>query len=214
MGIPGRIGVARSPFWRDIIKPLLAALFVLLCAGEAAGVTIYKYQGVDGRTIFSDRPLAEGVLLEKFDYQFPEPAPAQTESEKKKQLFDAEERIRSYLNALDKAWQELQDARKALASAEERLRVGVEPKEGEATQLVGPRLLAPPARGGPQPPAPPARGGPQPAVPPAAGGTLGKRHGGGGRSAEYVARMEALEADVAAARARVDAAQLRYNSLR
>lgn len=215
MRIVGRTGAAESSCWHGTIKPLFVALLVfLLCAGEAAGETIYKYRGADGRTIFSDRPLTEGVLLEKFDYQFPAPPPAQTEAEAKKQRLEAEERIRSHLDALDKAWQELQDARKALASAEERLRSGVEPREGEATQLVGPPVLSPPARGGPQPPAPPARGGPQPAAPPAAGGPPGKRYGGGGRSPEYVARMEALDADVAAARVRVDAAQQRYNSLR
>jgi len=215
MGIARRTGVAELSCWHETRKPLFAALLViLLCSAEAAGETIYRYRGVDGRTIFSDRPLAEGVLLESFDYRFPAPAQAQTESEMKKQRLEAEEGIRSHLIALDKAWQELQDARKALVSAEERLRLGVEPREGEPTQIVGPRVLAPPAAGGPQSAAPPARGGPQPPAPPAAGGPLGKRHGGGGRSPEYAARMEELEAEVAAARARVEAAQQRFNSLR
>ena len=67
----------------------------------------------------SDRPLAEGVLLEKFDYQIPTASPAQNESARKRRL-EAEERIRSRLRALDEAWQELQDAQLALAAAEER----------------------------------------------------------------------------------------------
>ena len=208
------VGVAEFPRWRVAIRPFFAAVLVfLICAGEAAGGTIYKYRTMDGRTVHSDRPLTEGVLLEKFDYQFPTAPPAQYEAERKKRLA-AEERIRSRLRALDEAWQELQDAYGALATAEERLRAGGEPEEGEPDQLVGPRVLAPPAVGGPQPPAPPAVGGPQAPASPAVGGPLGKRRGGGGRSPAYVARMEALEADVKAARAKVEAAQQRYNSLR
>jgi len=213
MCLARHVGVAEFPYWRGAIRPFFAAVLVfLICASEVAGGTIYKYRTVDGRTVHSDRPLAEGVLLEKFDYQIPTASPAQNESARKRRL-EAEERIRSRLRALDEAWQELQDAHVALATAEERLRLEVEPVEGEPTQIVGPGVLAPPSVGGPQHPARPAVGGPQAPASPAVGGPLGKRHGGGGRSPDYVARMEALEANVEAARAKVEAAQQRYNSL-
>jgi len=214
MCLARQVGVAEFPYWRVAIRPFFAAgLVFLICAGEVAGGTIYKYRTVDGRTVHTDRPLAEGVLLEKFEYQVPTVSPRQNEFERKKRL-EAEERIRSRLKALDEAWQELQDAHLALAAAEGRLRMEVEPVEGEPTQLVGPGALAPPPVGGPQHPAPPAVGGPQAPASPAVGGPLGTRHGGGRRSPHYVARMEALEAKVEAARAKVEAAQQHYNSLR
>jgi len=214
MCLARQVGVAEFPYWRVAIRPFFAAVLVfLICAGEVAGGTIYKYRTADGRTVHTDRPLAEGVLLEKFDYQAPTASPARNESEQKKRL-EAEARIRNRLRALDEAWKELQDAHDALAAAEQRLRMEVEPVEGEPTQIVGPGTLAPPAVGGPQHPAPPAVGGPQAPASPAVGGPLGTRHGGGGRSPEYVARMEALEANVEAARAKLEAAQQRYNSLR
>ena len=43
---------------------------------------------------------------------------------------------------------------------------------------------------------------------------MGKRHGGGGRSAEYHERAQLLEADVLKAQERLDAALRRYNALR
>ena len=135
-----------------------------------------------------------------------------------------EERIRLHLAALEKAWQEVQDARAALEQAEERLRAGEEPVEADPRQQSGLSLpasptgesppLARPAAGGPLPPASPAVGGPLPSAPPAAGGPMGPRHGGGGRSVEYRERMESLESDVTAARARLDEALRRYNALR
>lgn len=185
-----------------------------LWAGEVAGDTIYKYRRADGRTIYSNVPPADGVLLETFEYRFPEPAPAQIDPDREKQRLEAEERIRRHLSALEQAWQELEDARQAVAQAEKRLRAEVEVRDDEARQLAGSAHPAPPPAGGPQPPAPPAAGGPQKAAPPAVGGPLGTRQSGGGRSPEYVARMQALEADVATARQRLEAAQQRYNALR
>ena len=114
---------------------------------------------------------------------------------------------------LEQAWKEVQDARQALARAEERLRAEVGPVEDEPRQLAGPSELASPPVGGPQGPAPPAVGGPQTPVSPAVGGPMGKRHGGGGRSPEYQARTKSLEADVLDAQKRFDAALRRYNAL-
>lgn len=185
-----------------------------LWVGEAAGDTIYKYRRADGRTIYTNQPLAEGVLIETFEYRFPEPASAHTEPDKDKQRLEAEERIRGHLSALEQAWQELEDAKLAFAQAEQRLRAGAELREDEARQLGGAAQPAPPPAGGPQPPAPPAVGGPARPAPPAVGGPMGTRQSGGGRSPEHAARMQALEADVAAARARMEAAQRRYNALR
>lgn len=193
---------------------LLALLVFSLCAGEAAGDTIYKYRRADGRMVYSNQPLAEGVLVETFEYRFPEPAQARTEPDKEKQRLEAEERIRTHLSALEQAWQELEQAKLALVQAEERLRKGAELRDDEARQLAGPAQPTPPAAGGPQPPAPPATGGPGKPAPPAVSGPLGTRQSGGGRSPEYATRMQALEADVAAAREKMEAAQRRYNALR
>jgi hypothetical protein len=181
-------------------------------ASPAAGETIYKYRRADGQLIYSDRPLSHAALVEQFGY---EPAiPVRSQGEPDKSLLEAEERIRNQLAARDHAWQEVQDARLALARAEERLRAGAEPTEDEPKQLVGPGNPAPPAAGGPQTPARPASGGPQPSARPAVGGPMGSRHGGGGRSAEYQARTKLLEANVVAAQARLDVALGRYNALR
>jgi len=101
---------------------------------------------------------------------------------------------------LQEAWTEVQEARGALALAEERLRAGRVEQEGDRIGMV--TGAAPPAVGG---------------VPrtgrPATGGTM--RGAVRSRpSPEYLARVEALEADLAAARARLDAALRRYNDLR
>lgn len=187
-------------------------LLAWLVFASAAGETIYKYRRADGQLIYSNRPLPGTVLLEQFEYE--PPTPVRIEGEPDKALVDAEQRIGKQLAVRDQAWQEVQDARQALALAEERLRTEAEPKEDEPRQMVGPGELAPPAAGGPQGPAPPAAGGPQPPARPAVGGPMGKRHGGGGRSAEYQARTKALEADLLAAQHRLDAALRRYNALR
>jgi Domain of unknown function (DUF4124) len=183
----------------------------LLLVSAAAGETIYKYRQADGQVVYSNRPISGAVLLEQLEY---EPPPARIEAQPDKSRLDAEQRISKQLAALEQAWQEVQDARQALARAEERLRLEAEPKDDEVRQMVGGAELAPPAAGGPQGPAPPAVGGPQPPVSPAVGGPMGKRQGGGGRSAEYHARALALEADLLAAQARFDAALRRYNALR
>jgi Domain of unknown function (DUF4124) len=183
----------------------------LLLVSAAAGETIYKYRQADGQVVYSNRPISGAVLLEQLEY---EPPPARIEAQPDKSRLDAEQRISKQLAALAQAWQEVQDARQALARAEERLRLEAEPKDDEVRQMVGGAELAPPAAGGPQGPAPPAVGGPQPPVSPAVGGPMGKRQGGGGRSAEYHARALALEADLLAAQARFDAALRRYNALR
>jgi Domain of unknown function (DUF4124) len=183
----------------------------LLLVSAAAGETIYKYRQADGQVVYSNRPISGAVLLEQLEY---EPPPARIEAQPDKSRLDAEQRISKQLAALEQAWQEVQDARQALARAEERLRLEAEPKDDEVRQMVGGAELAPPAAGGPQGPAPPAVGGPQPPVSPAVGGPMGKRQGGGGRSTEYHARALALEADLLAAQARFDAALRRYNALR
>jgi hypothetical protein len=196
---------------------------LLLLATAVAGETIYKYRQPDGRTVYSNRVIPGAMLLETFEYEFSQPAGIQGDAEKRR--LEAEERIRAHLAALEQAWNELQEARQALAAAEQRLRAGVEPLGDEPMQIVGPHERAapteggpagpaPPAVGGPQKPAPPAVGGPQKPAPPAVGGPLGTRHGGGGRSPAHEERMAALEADVKAAQERLDEALRRYNSLR
>jgi hypothetical protein len=170
----------------------------LLLAGAAQAETVYKYRRPDGRTVYSSERIPGLELIETFDYKF-QPPPARRESEVKSDA-EGEARIRKHLDSLQAAWTEVQEATAALAAAEERLRIGSVEQEGDRIGVV--TGAAPPAVGG------------VPKTPrPAAGGTM--RGATRSRaSPEYVARVEALESDVKAARARLDEALRRYNSLR
>jgi hypothetical protein len=190
---------------------LLVASVLLACAVHAQTIHVYKYRQPDGRVLYSNQLIPRAELIETFQYRFPEPVAAERAVSKSEA--EAEARIQRYLAALQDAWSEVQEARKALDAAEARLAAGLEPKEEEGRALAGPAAPAPPAAGGPQPPAPPAAGGPQRPASPAVGGPLGTRHGGG-RSAEFAERMQTLEADARAARARMETALRRYNELR
>ncbi len=188
-----------------------AVVLLLLCAA-VAGETIYKYRLPEGRIVYSSQSLPGATLLETFEHEFPPPAAIQGDAEKRR--LEAEARIRAHLAALEQAWNEVQEAKVALAIAEERRRAGIEPLEREPAQLAGPSSPASPAVGGPQAPASPAVGGPQRRASPAVGGPTGTRQSGGGRQPEYEARTAQLEADVKAAQARYDEALRRYNALR
>jgi len=183
----------------------------LLLASAAAAETIYKYRAADGRTTYSNRLIPGAELIETFDYRFAAPAAAAPAEAKAGAAADA--RMKAHLSALEKAWSEVQDATKALADAEARLSAGVGPLSGEGTALAGPSAPAPPAVGGPQGSAAPVTGGPSSAASPAVGGPMGTRRGGG-RNPEYAQRMAALEADVHAARVRLDTALRDYHQLR
>jgi hypothetical protein len=185
-----------------MISPMLgrtAALAACLLLIEAAQAqTVYKYRRPDGRTIYSNKPEPGLELIETFEYKFSDPAPARSAAAQGEA--EGEARVTKRLDDLQAAWTEVQDARAALALAEERLRAGSEMQEGDRIGIV--TGAAPPAVGG---------------VPrtgrPATGGTM--RGAVRSRpSPEYVARVEALEADAASARARLDAALRRYNELR
>jgi hypothetical protein len=177
----------------------LATLLALaLVAGTASGEIIYKYRQSDGRMVYSNRPLQGAELVESFEYRVTTPATG----EAARPAPDVDRRVREYLAALDLAWREVRDADRALAEAEANLIAGVEKLEGES------RALAAPAA-----PGTPAVGGRLPAAPPAAGGPIGTQRGGG-VAPEYEERMKALEAAVAAARARLDAALQKYRALR
>jgi len=177
------------------ILPALAAM--LLAAGTAAADTVYKYRRPDGRTVYSNR-LEPGLeLIESFEYRFGPAKPALAGTAKSDA--ESEARIRRQLDALQSAWTEVQDAQGALAAAEERRRTESDLQAGEHPGVA--TGAAPPAAGGVPPPAPPAVGGPM----------SGHR---GRPSPEYVARIRALDADVAAARERLDRALRAYNQLR
>jgi Tfp pilus assembly protein FimV len=176
---------------------LAALLPALLAAGAAAADTVYKYRRPDGRVVYSNRPVPRLELIETFDYQFSPAAPPDKAAAKS--AAEGEARIRDYLATLEAAWNEVQAANKALAAAEARLRAEEEPQAGERTGV---------ASGS----ASPATGGVPAASPPAVGGPMSGRRGRA--NPEYVARMQALEGEVASARARLDAALKRYNSLR
>jgi hypothetical protein len=175
---------------------LLLACSLLIDSAQAE--TVYKYRRPDGRTIYSNK-LEPGLeLIETFEYKFSDPPAARPGAAPG--IAEGEARIAKRLEDLQSAWTDVQDARKELALAEERLRAGSETQEGDRIGVVA--GAAPPAVGG---------------VPrtgrPAVGGTM--RGASRSRaSPEYLARVEALEAEVAKARARLDAALRRYNELR
>jgi hypothetical protein len=191
---------------------LLACLMIASAAAAAAGAeTVYKYRATDGTTTYSNRPVPNAELIEVIDYKFASPAARGAAAVNADAA--GERRVREHLAALDRGWNEVQEATRALALAEARLAAGIAPREDEGAALGGPAIPASPAVGGPQAPVSPAVGGPQPAAAPAVGGPMGARRGGG-RNAEYVNRVAAQEADVAVARARLDAAWRNYNQLR
>jgi hypothetical protein len=126
-----------------VLRIFCIVVLGLLLASAAAGETIYKYRQADGRVVYSNRPLSGAVLLEQFEYELP--APATIEGDPEKSRLEAEQRIAGHLAALEQAWNEVQDARQALAQAEERLRTELEPTADEPRQLGGPAGAVPPA---------------------------------------------------------------------
>lgn len=174
----------------------------LLLAWAAAAETIYKYRRADGQVIYSNRRLPGVELVEAFEYRIPPPAaraaPGVAASEKKAAAA-GDERITRHLAALDAAWSEVQAATRALEAAEQRQAAGVEPRPGDRQGVAVET-------------APSAAGGVPATAPPALGGSLSGRRSRA--SPEYLSRLEALEADVQSARARLDVALRRYNELR
>lgn len=179
-----------------------ALLACLAFALPAAAETVYKYRNADGTMTYSNRLLRNAELVETFEYNFPRAARPAPSSRPSNAEAAADERMKRHLASLDKVWNEVQQATRALAAAEARLAAGDAPLAGEATGLASPPATVPPAVGGSAP-----------AVPPAAGGPMGTTRGGG-RNAEYFQRQAALEADVARARTRLDRALSDYNQLR
>lgn len=194
------------------MKPLLAAALFLAFAATSSAETIYKYRSADGKMHYTNRPIRGAELIEAFEYT-PPPVSAPRPNTSKSDAA-GEQRIKKHLSDLEAAWAEVQASGAALAAAEERLADGATPGEGDMRALAGPASPAPPSAGGPMAPAPPSAGGPPAApAPPSAGGPMGARRGAGPRP-EYLARVAALEADVAKARLRNQGAWSRYNQLR
>jgi hypothetical protein len=192
----------------------LVVLALCLSLASATGAeTVYKYRRADGQVTYSNRPIAGLELIETFEYSFAAPAPTPRSADAAKGDVEGEARIRKYLDSLQAGWTEVQEAGKVLAAAEERLRAGDAPELEEGRALGGPKKPPAPPVGGPQAPAVPAAGGPAPVAPAPVGGPMGTRRGGG-RSPEYAERMQSLEAEVQAARTRLDTALRRYNELR
>jgi hypothetical protein len=164
----------------------------LVFAAAAAAETVYKYRRADGRTLYSNRLIQGLELIETFEYRFePPPAAAAGSEEAAARRAEISRRIERRLADLQQGWDEVQEAQKALAAAEEKLGAGAEPLEEERFIMRGPMAPKSPAVGGPK----------------------GQRLGGGVRQ-EYFERQQKLQADVDAARARLDAALRRYNQLR
>jgi uncharacterized protein DUF4124 len=176
---------------------ILLAVACLAIASAAAGETIYKYRGANGRLIYSNKPVPGATLIESFERKASPPVTPQGPSESDLQ---GEDRIRQRLTAMDAAWKEVQDSGRALAEALARLAAGAAPEGGES-------------RGIAESSAAPEAGGPFPAATPAVGGRMSPGRGRG-ESPEYAARVVALEGAVKAARARNEAAWRVYNELR
>jgi hypothetical protein len=182
-----------------MLARIAALLACLLLSAAAAAETIYKFRHADGRTVYSNR-LEPGLeLIETFEYKIPAPAAKANSRAASQSDAAGEARIKKQLDALQAGWTEVQEATRALALAEERLRAGQEPqasdREGVASGSV-----------------PPAAGGVPASAAPAVGGSMSGRRGR--PSPEYLARMEALEAGVSTARERLDTALRKYNQLR
>jgi hypothetical protein len=182
-----------------MVLRIAVPLALLLFASAAAAETVYKYRRVDGRVVYSNRLVPGLELIETFEYKFDAPVRAPNARAAAKSDADGEARIKKHLDALQTAWTEVQEATGALTVAEERLRAGEEPQAGDRQGVVADS-------------APPAAGGVPAAASPAVGGSMSGRRGRA--SPEYAARVQALEAGVAAARTRLDAALRRYNQLR
>jgi hypothetical protein len=197
---------------RSTIPRIAVPLACLLVASAAAAETVYKYRRADGQVLYSNRPVRGVELIETFDYRIPA-APVSVSAGAAVNAAEADARIKQYLASLDAAWRDVQDAGRALAAAEEKLRKGEEPLAEEVRALSGPATPDEVTIGGPQPPAASAVGGPLPAAPAAVGGPLGTRRSGG-RSPEYAARLQALENQVQVARERLETALRNYNQLR
>lgn len=179
---------------------LLACLAFAL---PAAAETVYKYRGADGTVTYSNRLIRGAELIEKFEYSFPAAARAPSRAAANPNAeVEVDNRMKTQLSALDKAWSNVQSATRALESAEARLAGGAAPLEGESTSLATPPAALPPAVGGASP-----------AASTAVGGPMGTGRGGG-RNAEYQARQLVLEANVALARERQETALKAYNQFR
>ncbi len=178
---------------------LLACLAFAL---PAAAETVYKYRNADGTMTYSNRLLRNAELIETFEYNFPRAARPAPGSRASNAAPVADERMKTHLAGLDRAWNEVQQATRSLAAAEARLAAGDAPRDSENTSLASAPV-----------PAAPAVGGAAPAASPAVGGPMGTGRGGG-RNAEYFQRQAVLEVDVAKARARLDRALSDYKQLR
>ena len=111
---------------------LLLAIVLPIAAAEAD--TVYKYRRPDGRTIYSNK-LEPGLeLIETFEYKFADPVPARPGAAQS--AVEDEARITKRLDDLQAAWTEVQDARRELALAEERLRAGSVEREGDRIGLI------------------------------------------------------------------------------
>jgi hypothetical protein len=208
---------------------------LLLLAPVAAAEVIYKHRAPDGSVTYSSRPIPGAERIETPDSTYTAPAQGSPASGAA-----VDRRISAQIAARDKAWNELQDANRALALAEKLLREGVAPVLDDPDSLSRPELVVPlpdmsgktdaekaaivtaatekaqsdsQAIGGPQRSASPAVGGRLPGASASVGGSMA-RLGGGGRNQDYLNRMALLETNVVVARARVDTAQRTYNQLR
>jgi hypothetical protein len=111
----------------------LVAAVALAWAIAAPAQTIFKYRAPDGRTVYSDRPVAGATLEEEFE-RAPAPDPAAASSQEqaaRARAREVNERAAERTRALDAVTAEIGAATAALERGRQALEAGREPLEGE-----------------------------------------------------------------------------------
>lgn len=118
----------------------IVALALVLAPVLVAADTVYKYQRLDGKVVYSDVPLRGAKLIGRFEL-VPAPPVPRTESARpaRRAVTDPDELARQRVQDLDAADAAIRAAEQALKDAEERQQAGVEPMAGERLGNVGGR---------------------------------------------------------------------------
>ncbi len=119
----------------------LVAAVALAFVTAAPAQTIYKYRTPDGKTVYSDRPVAGATLEEEFD-RAPAPDPAAASAQEQAARARAREvndRAAERSRALDAVTAEIGAASAALERGRQTLEAGREPLEGERIGTYGGR---------------------------------------------------------------------------
>ncbi len=123
------------------IKGLVALILVLALAPRlTAAETVYKYQRLDGSTLYSDVPLRGAKLIGRFELvPVPRPAKAAPAGPGRGAVKDPDELAHQRVQDLDAADAAIKATEHSLKEALERQQAGVEPLAGERLGNVGGR---------------------------------------------------------------------------